>query len=560
MNLLAEAFENTSEGMLILDADKCVKISNLAANKILAIRGPELLGKQFADLVLSSQESLNVDKLFSQNTFWSGERELLCADNQTCPVWLNISKMLNFTGAAQHYVVVFSDMTERKQSEFKLQRLANNDPLTGLANRTQFVTLLNQVIENARSSDEKLALMFLDLDRFKSVNDSFGHSMGDALLIEAANRLQSCLHADHLLCRFGGDEFVILLRDVDDIDQINRLASQLLAQIEQPFKLCGREFFISTSIGISCWPEDCQDSEVLIKNADLAMYHAKDEGRGNFQYYSAERNSEALYHLRLESDLRKAIERDEFELHYQPQIDILHNDHCMGMEALIRWKHPMGGYIRPDIFIPVAESCGLIIDIDTWVLKQACLDGVHWYQHYGQEFKLSVNVSAVQFRQSGFIESVETALAETGFPATNLCLEITEGVLMKEIHVATQHLSQLKVLGVQVAIDDFGTGYSSLAYLRSFEVNTLKIDRSFLIHIAENQADQAIVSSIIELARNLKLQVVAEGVETQEQLEQVFSRGCYLIQGYYFAKPMPRSDFDTFIGINIKEKALTFQN
>ncbi|WP_434950162.1 EAL domain-containing protein [Shewanella sp. HL-SH4] len=560
VNLLAEAFENTSEGMLILDADKCVKISNLAANQMLGIKEPDLVGKPFSSLILSNPVTLNIDKLFRKDNFWSGERELLCADNRTCPVWLNISKMLNSTGAIQHYVVVFSDMSERKQNELKLQHLANNDPLTGLANRSQFVSLLNHVIENAGSSDEKLALMFLDLDRFKSVNDSFGHSMGDALLVEAANRLQSCLHADHLLCRFGGDEFVILLRNADDIDQINHLASQLLIEIQKPFKLYGREFFISTSIGISCWPEDCQDSEALIKNADLAMYHAKDEGRGNFQYYSAERNSEALYHLRLESDLRKAIERDEFELHYQPQIDILHDDRCIGMEALIRWKHPIDGYIRPDIFIHVAESCGLIIDIDTWVLKQACLDGARWYQHYGQEFKLSVNVSAVQFRQIGFIESVKCALAETGFPPTSLCLEITEGVLMKEIHVAIQHLSQLKALGIQVAIDDFGTGYSSLAYLRSFEVNTLKIDRSFLIQIAENQADQAIVSSIIELARNLKLQVVAEGIETKEQLEQVFSRGCYIIQGYYFAKPMPRSDLDTFLGIDTKEKPITFHN
>lgn len=560
VNLLAEAFENTSEGMLILDADKRIKISNLAANRILAMRGEELLGNQFSNLVLSSQVPLNIDKLFSRDTFWSGERDLLRADNKPCPVWLNISKMLNSVGTTQHYVVVFSDMTERKQSELKLQRLANNDPLTGLANRTQFVALLNQVIEEAGSSEERLALMFLDLDRFKSVNDSFGHSMGDALLIEAANRLQSCLHADDLLCRFGGDEFVILLRNADDINQINHLASQLLTEIENPFKLYGREFFISTSIGISCWPEDCQDSEILIKNADLAMYHAKDQGRGNFQYYSAERNSEAMYHLRLESDLRKAIERNEFQLYYQPQIDILHDDQCIGMEALIRWKHPTEGYVRPDIFIQVAESCGLIIDIDTWVLKQACLDGARWYQHYDQEFKLSVNVSAVQFRQSGFIDSVKCALTETGFPPTSLCLEITEGVLMKEIHVATQHLSQLKALGVQVAIDDFGTGYSSLAYLRTFEVNTLKIDRSFLIDIADNQADQAIVSSIIELARNLKLQVVAEGIETKEQLEQVFSRGCYIIQGYYFAKPMPRSDFDTFLGIDTKEKPIIFHN
>ena len=560
IKLLAEAFENTSEGMLVLDADKRIIISNLAARRILATDKEALSNQLFSNIVVSSQVPLNIDKLFSKATFWSGERELLSQSHQACPVWLNISKMLGSESAALHYVVVFSDMTERKLNELKLQRLANNDPLTGLANRAQFVANLKHVIEDACRNDEKLALLFLDLDRFKSVNDSYGHSMGDALLIEAANRLQSSLSPEHVLCRFGGDEFVILLRNVNDSNCINHIAEKLLKQIEMPFKLYGREFFISTSIGISCWPEDCQDPELLIKNADLAMYHAKEEGKGNFQYYSEERNAEALYHLRLEADLRKAIDRNEFELHYQPQIDILHNDRFIGMEALLRWKHPTEGYVRPDIFIKVAESCGLIIDIDCWVLKQACLDGARWYQHYQQEFTLSVNVSAVHFRQSSFIESVKSTLAETGFPASRLCLEITEGVLMKELHVATQHLTQLKLLGIQVAIDDFGTGYSSLAYLRTFEVNTLKIDRSFLIYIADNQADQAIVSSIIELARNLKLKVVAEGIETHEQLEQVFSRGCYIVQGYYFAKPMPKHELDIFMGIDTKSRTISFDN
>ena len=560
VHLFAEAFKNTSEGMIILDANKNVKVSNHAANLILGLSDELINGISFADIVVSSQVPLNIDKLFAKDNFWSGERALLRADGLPCPVWLNISKMQNESESVLHYVVVFSDITDRKQNEIKLKRLANTDTLTGLSNRSQFLTTLNKIVKEARVSGEKLALLFLDLDRFKSVNDSYGHSMGDALLVEASQRLQSCLTTEHVLCRFGGDEFVILLRNIDNGNMINHIADKLLKQIEMPFKLYGREFFISTSIGISCWPEDCQDPEMLIKNADLAMYHAKDEGKGNFQYYSAERNAEALYHLRLESDLRKAIERNELELHYQPQIDILHNDRFVGMEALLRWKHPTEGYVRPDIFIKVAESCGFIIDIDCWVLKQACLDGARWHQHYQQNFKLSVNVSAVHFRQNSFIDFVKTTLADTDFPASKLCLEITEGVLMKELHVATQHLSQLKALGVQVAIDDFGTGYSSLAYLRTFEVNTLKIDRSFLIDIADNQADQAIVSSIIELARNLKLNVVAEGIETHEQLEQVFSRGCYIIQGYYFAKPMPRNELDTFMGIDTKSRVITFDN
>jgi len=410
-----------------------------------------------------------------------------------------------------------------------------------------FSARLNQAIHKATLNDGKLALMFLDLDRFKHVNDSFGHSMGDALLVEAANRLQSCMEPEHSLCRFGGDEFVVLINQGTELDSLNHLAESMLRQIETPFRLYGREFFISTSIGISIWPDDARQPEALIKNADLAMYHAKDEGRGNFQYYSEERNAEALYHLRLEADLRKALERDEFELYYQPQIDVLKNDAVVGLEALIRWRHPKDGFVRPDVFIKVAEACGLVIDIDKWVLRRACLDGARWSRLVTGPFKMSVNISAVHFRQADFIGHLQKTLADTGMPAANLTLEITEGVLMKELQVARQHLQQLKTMGVEVAIDDFGTGYSSLAYLRHFDVNTLKIDRSFLMDIAANEADQAIVSSIIELARNLKLNVVAEGIETKEQLEQVFSRGCHVIQGYYFAKPMPLADLDAFL-------------
>ncbi|MGZ9899654.1 EAL domain-containing protein [Shewanella gaetbuli] len=556
VHLFAEAFKNTSEGMLILDVDKKIILTNNAANSILGFTDEELKGQSFSKLLISSNVPLNIDKLFTKASFWSGERALLKVDDLPCPVWLNISKMNAAESSVQHYVVVFSDITERKQNEKKLQRLANTDALTGVANRSQLLVTLNKVITEASAKHEKLALLFLDLDRFKSVNDSYGHSMGDALLVEATNRLQSCLESEHVLCRFGGDEFVILLRHVEGIEYINHVANSLLKQIEKPFKLYGREFFISTSIGISCWPEDCDDPETLIKNADLAMYHAKDEGRGNFQYYSAERNAQALYHLRLESDLRKAIENNGFTLHYQPQVDVLNHEKFVGMEALLRWNHPQDGYIRPDIFVEVAESCGLIIDIDRWVLKQACVDGARWHRLYGDDFKLSVNVSAVQFSQTDFIEFVQQTIEDAQLPAKNLCLEITEGVLMSELHVATQYLSKLKQLGIQVAIDDFGTGYSSLAYLRSFEVNSLKIDRSFLIDIADNQADQAIVSSIIELARNLKLQVVAEGIETEKQLEQVFSRGCYIIQGYYFAKPMPRDELDRFLGIPAEKKLI----
>lgn len=548
VNLLAQAFENTAEGVLILDADENIRVANHAAQSIIGTEQTDLIGQSFSQFVQMEDDlSTEVAQLLGQDTSWTGERELVGQSGLLCPVWLNVSVMRSAYDNIVHYVVVFSDITERKRTEADLRRLANYDVLTGLSNRSLFSSRLLESIQLSQQTGDKLALLFLDLDRFKHVNDSYGHSMGDALLVEASNRLQSCISSEHLLCRFGGDEFVILLKNANSLDEINHLAERLLAQIKAPFKLFGREFYISTSIGISIWPDDAVQPEAFIKNADLAMYHAKEEGRGNFKYYSSERNAQALYHLRLEADLRKAIERGEFELYYQPQIDILHGHRLVGMEALIRWRHPKDGFIRPDIFIKVAEACGLIVEIDRWVLRQACMHGARWVESLAKPFKLSVNISAIHFRQLDFIEGVKQILAETQMPTSSLGLEITEGVLMKELLVAKSHLTQLKSLGIKVAIDDFGTGYSSLAYLRHFDVNTLKIDRSFLIDIATNSADQAIVSSIIELARNLKLNVVAEGIETVEQLEQVISRGCHIIQGYYFAKPMSVSDFEHYL-------------
>ncbi len=558
VNLLAQAFANTSEGVLILDAEENIRVANHAALLIIGTEQNDIVGQSFSQFVQRKDSLSNqVRLLLGKEGSWTGERELIGHNGEMCPVWLNVSVMRSVNDNAIHYVIVFSDITERKNTEADLRRLANYDVLTGLPNRSLFSSRLLQAIQEAQYTGDKLALMFLDLDRFKHVNDSYGHSMGDALLIEASKRLQSCINDEHILCRFGGDEFVILLRNANDINEINHIAEQLLAQIVAPFKLYGREFYISTSIGISIWPDDAVQPEAFIKNADLAMYHAKEEGRGNFKYYSSERNALALYHLRLEVDLRKAIEREEFELYFQPQIDILRDDKFIGMEALIRWRHPKEGFISPDVFIKVAEACGLVVDIDRWVLRQACLHGAKWAEQYPEHFKLSINISAMHFRQPDFIDGIQAILRETQMPTAYLGLEITEGVLMKELQVAQSHLSQLKALGIEVAIDDFGTGYSSLAYLRHFDVNMLKIDRSFLIDIATNAADQAIVSSIIELARNLKLKVIAEGVETLPQLEQVFSRGCYIIQGYYFAKPMSVHDFEQYLSLEAPVLSIT---
>ncbi|MCK8046164.1 EAL domain-containing protein [Shewanella sp. 1CM18E] len=547
--LLAQAFENTSEALLIFDRDEVIEVTNKAAQDMIGLDAQRLIGLPFNDVLQGEKLDKRLADILTQRLNWAGECHVANLENHKRAVWLNVSAILDGNGDATHYVVVFSDITERKRAESELRRLANYDVLTALPNRTLFSSKLSQSVYQAEKEGGNLALLFLDLDRFKHVNDSYGHSMGDALLVEASSRLQALIAEQHVLCRFGGDEFVILLRENPNIDEINYLCEQLLECIQKPFELYGREFFISTSIGVSLWPEDAKQPEALIKNADLAMYHAKEEGKGIFKYYSQERNAEALYHLRLEADLRKAIERNEFELHFQPQIDILNSDKLVGVEALLRWNHPTEGYVRTDIFIKVAEACGLIVEIDRWVMREACRIAAPWSRQLDEQIKVSVNVSALHFRQPDFIKGVQQVLVETQMPNANLSLEITEGVLMKELKVAKQHLKALKKINIDVAIDDFGTGYSSLAYLRHFEVNTLKIDRSFLIDIASNKADQAIASSIIELARNLKLDVVAEGVETHEQLEQVFSRGCYVIQGYYFAKPMSVKDIEVFMGL-----------
>ncbi|WP_246616281.1 EAL domain-containing protein [Shewanella sairae] len=548
--LLAQAFENTSEALLIFNSEEVIEVTNKAAQDMIGFDAAMLTGMPFNDVLKGEELGRNIASLLEQGVNWAGECRVVSQNSQQRAVWLNVSSILDSNGDATHYVVVFSDITERKRAESDLRRLANYDVLTALPNRTLFSSKLSQSVYQAEKEGSNLALLFLDLDRFKHVNDSYGHSMGDALLVEASNRLKALVTNDDIACRFGGDEFVILLRNSPNIDEINYLCEQLLASIEKPFELYGREFYISTSIGVSLWPEDAKQPEALIKNADLAMYHAKEEGKGTFKYYSQERNAEALYHLRLEADLRKAIERKEFELHFQPQVDILQNDKLIGVEALLRWNHPTEGYVRTDIFIKVAEACGLIVEIDRWVMREACMCGAKWARELETPLKVSVNISALHFRQPDFIKGVQQILIETQMPNTALAMEITEGVLMKELKVAKQHLSELKAIGIDVAIDDFGTGYSSLAYLRHFDVNTLKIDRSFLIDIASNKADQAIASSIIELARNLKLDVVAEGVETHEQLEQVFSRGCYVIQGYYFAKPMPIVEIEQYMGLH----------
>ncbi len=545
-DLLAEAFANTSEGVLIFDENEVAIAANPAAKTLLdTTSGDNIQALSFSNIILTA--NCAIGKLLGNDNHWAGELRFRDLTGKKIPVWITLSHIKSKPYTASKYVAVFSDISQRKSAEEKLRRLANFDPLTGLANRTLFSEKLLNTVQQARRQNRRLALMFMDLDRFKNINDSYGHNTGDALLIEAASRIRESVADNAVLSRFGGDEFVLLIPDIADIQEVDEVAKRIHRSIEAPFRLFEREFYISTSIGVSLWPDHATKPDALIKNADLAMYHAKEDGPGNVRYFSSARNEKNLYCLRIESELRKAIEKNQLELHYQPQINILEGDRLIGMEALLRWKHPEDGFIRPDVFIEVAESAGLIIDIDRWVFKTACEQLSQWHKQYRGDFKVSVNVSAAHFLQPDYVDAIKEVMIETGVEGKHIGLEITEGVLMREVEQAQKHLSQLQLLGITVAIDDFGTGYSSLAYLRNFPVNTLKIDRKFIIDINHNGADQAIVASIIELARNLRLDVVAEGIETYDQMEHLIGRGCYLMQGYYFSRPLPSEDMRHYL-------------
>lgn len=460
-----------------------------------------------------------------------------------------------FTG----YRGMAKDVTARVQGDQELERLAHYDALTGLPNRTLLQDRLKHAIARANRNETLLAVMFLDLDEFKAINDSVGHPIGDQVLKEAARRLQSCVRAADTVARPGGDEFTILLENIHNVDEIQLLAQRLLDAIAEPAYLVGRELHFSTSIGITVYPLDDHDAETLLKNADIAMYHAKQEGRNNYQFFAHEMGARTERRADLQTRLRRALEREEFVLHYQPQLDIT-SDHIVGVEALVRWENDELGTVPPGQFIPVAEDTGLIIPIGEWVLRTACAQMRAWQtQGYAPPI-VAVNLSPRQFRQKNLVKSIDAILRETGLDAGSLELEITEGMVMHHTEGAIVTLNELHALGVQISVDDFGTGYSSLAYLQRFPVHTLKVDQSFVRDIRSDRNDAVIVTTIIALAKHLGLKTVAEGVETEEQLLFLQANGCDAYQGYLYARPRPAEEITQLLakkiaGANLRVKA-----
>jgi diguanylate cyclase (GGDEF)-like protein len=459
--------------------------------------------------------------------------------------------MKNTSGEISHYIAVFSDISERKAVEERVAYMAQHDFLTGLPNRLLLQDRLTQAIAHAKRKQGKLAVIFLDLDHFKNINDSLGHPVGDKLLQEVADRIKGAVRASDTVSRPGGDEFIIMLQDPGTADTIAMAAVKLLAAIAGSYLIDGSEIQVTTSIGISVFPDDGRDSDSLIKHADNAMYQAKGSGRNNYQFFTSEMNRRTLERISLRTKLSHALERQELSLHYQPQVD-LQSGRIIGAEALLRWNQPVLGMVSPAQFIPIAEENGLIATIGEWVLREACRQNQEWRKLGLPEITVAANLSAVQFRQKNFGEMVMVIVNESGLTPSAFELEITESVVMHDAGAAIALLQQLKSFGLKLSMDDFGTGYSSLSYLKKFPINKLKIDQSFVRNIMIDSDDAVIASTIISMAQNLRLTVIAEGVETLEQLAFLRQQGCHEMQGYYFSKPLPAEKFACLLSESTK--------
>lgn len=443
------------------------------------------------------------------------------------------------------------DITERKHSEERLQYMANHDPLTGLPNRALYMEHLRLALMTAKRRQRLVAVLFLDLDRFKLINDTLGHTIGDLLLKAVAEQLNVCLRrsdtvarlnsTNDTVARLGGDEFTLLLTDIAHAQDVPIVVQRIVSVFRAPFFIEGHELFVTPSIGISLYPNDGDTPDKLLRNADTALYRAKEQGRNNYQFYHPEMNAKVSERLAMENSLRKALEKNEFLLHYQPQID-LNTGAIVGMEALVRWHHSESGLISPAKFIPLAEETGLILPIGEWVLRTACAQNKAWQEAGLSPIRVAVNLSGRQFQQRNLVETVRRILTDTGLGAEYLELELTESILMQKIEIITSVLSEIDAMGIQISVDDFGTGYSSLSYLKRFPISTLKVDRSFVNDITTDPDDAAITSAIINMAHSLKLKVIAEGVETGDQLSFLRSLKCDGMQGYFFSRPLAAED------------------
>jgi diguanylate cyclase (GGDEF)-like protein/PAS domain S-box-containing protein len=548
LRLAATAFENSHEGILIADKDQRIILVNRALSEITGYAPEEVLGNRPQDLYHSMQNPAlfrSILDALDKHNHWQGELWGRHRSGRDFPFLLSITVVRDDHDEIINYIANLTDISERKAAVDRMQHMIEHDPLTGLPNRILLLDRLRQAIAAAQRNGTKVAVLFLDLDRFKNINDSFGHHVGDKLLQTVAERLRKCVRNFDTVSRLGGDEFVVMLADVGDGEPTAHIAENILNAINVPYSIDGNEFNISTCIGIASFPDDSKDSDALLKNADLAMYHAKDNGANSYQFFDDDMNTRMIERITLENNLRSALARDEFILHYQPQLNIA-SAHTVGAEALIRWQHPTLGLVFPDRFIRVAEECGMIVPIGDWVLRTACRQAKTW-QAFGRPIVVAVNLSVAQFYQKDLVQRVTDALQAAELDPQYLELEITESILMDEEKPAIDTLHALKQMGVKIAIDDFGTGYSSLSYLKHIPIDKLKIDQSFVHDIHVDVEDAAIINAIIVMAKGLHLKVIAEGVETREQVRFLQAHGCDEYQGHYSSTALQPQAFLDFL-------------
>lgn len=549
LQIYANAFESSGEAMLLSDSENRIFNTNPAFTKMTGYTLDEVKGENPSILASNRTPAITYQEMWAslnEEGFWQGELWDRAKDGEIYPKWIAISTIRNQANEVMYHIASFTDISERKAAEARIEHLAHHDILTGLLNRFSFEISLDQALLSAKREQNELALFFIDMDKFKDVNDSLGHHVGDKLLVEVAQRLKKCVRESDIIARIGGDEFVVVLTGMSRTDYAGAIAEKILQELARPYTIEGQNIESTPSIGVSIYPSDGDSVEQLMKNADVAMYHAKDSGRNNYQFFSNDMLVAIQQRLELEHELNVALNEKQFELHYQPQF-AADNHSISGFEALVRWHHPERGLVPPIQFIPVAEENGFIQKLGDWIIDEACRQLAEWTAANICNIRMSVNLSTMQLQSESLIVLVRSVMQKYDIKEGELEFEITETSAMQNPELAVQQLNGLRELGVSLALDDFGTGYSSLAYIKRLPVQTLKLDQTFVRDIGEDQNDTEICAATLALAHNLGLEVVAEGVETTAQRDFLLHHNCDYLQGYLFSKPLPAAEATNYI-------------
>jgi len=545
----ATVYETIVDGIVITDAQKKIVSVNPAFTDIFGYSEKELLGKEPMLVISLKKDAVFYKKMWHTlltKDRWAGRVDNLSKEGEVIPVWLTLAVVRDKENEVQNFIAIYTNLKEIIKMEEKAEYLAYHDSLTKLPNRTQFERQIVDILDLAKINNEQVAVLFIDLDRFKVINDTLGHHIGDSMLVELASRVRNVLHDDDMLARIGGDEFVVILNAVKDKADVSAVAEKILSVAREPMEVQGYHLYTTASLGIAMYPEDGEYRNEIIKHADSAMYHAKDKGKDNYQFYTVQLSLNVESRLALEQELLFALEKEELMLYFQPQYTI-HNGKISGAEALLRWKSKKLGWISPERFIPIAEETGLIVSIGYFVFEEACKAFMLWQKEGLDIDSISINISSIQFREDDLLEKFKAIILKVGIPAHKIEIEITERFIMEYSSTNMTILEDLRNMGCKISIDDFGTGYSSLSYLKQLSLDSIKIDQSFISDLPGDSHDAEVSKAIIALSKSLGYQVVAEGIETFEQEEFLREYACDIGQGYYFAKPMDAESFVLFV-------------